>query len=86
MEENLPSQSKDNYLKALNDLMNYAATNGEQPSEADYISYIHRRPKKKFKYKFIWSPLYSTINAVSQMKYRIKVQNNPQIKIISNSH
>lgn len=47
MEENLPSQSKDNYLKALNDLMNYAATNGEQPSEADYISYIHRRPKKK---------------------------------------
>ena len=47
MKESVTSQSQDNYLNALNEFMNFAATNGDQPYEADhiYLYYLHRRQK-----------------------------------------
>ena len=87
MEESLPPHSKENYLKAWTEFMNFTETNGEQPTEADYLQYFDylHRPPKNFKASSLWS-IYSKLNSVSQMKYRIKLQNYPQIKIVSNSY
>ena len=83
IEESLPQTSKDIYLKAWKDFMEYTQSDG-QPSEDDYIQYFDylHRPPKNMKASSLWS-LYSKLNSVSQMKYRFKLQNYPQLKAVS---
>ena len=83
--ETLPEQSKDLYVKKWEEFKKYVGDKNK-PEESDYIQYFdYLHSNKKLKASSIWST-YSMLNSLHQREYGEKLQQYPKITQLLKSY